>query len=56
MPNADALKWQIEELREKLHQLVLDKQGNFIDEEVARMSAELDEIIVAYEKVKQTKR
>lgn len=52
MPDADTLKWQIEELREKLHQLVIAKRGNFTDEEVARLSSELDEIIVAYEKVK----
>lgn len=52
MPDADALKQKIEQLREKLHQLVIAKQCNFTDEEVARLSAELDEIIVAYERVK----
>ncbi|MPM98024.1 hypothetical protein SDC9_145205 [bioreactor metagenome] len=52
MPDANTLKWKIEELREELHQLVITKQGNFTDEEVARLSSELDEVIVAYEKVK----
>lgn len=52
MSDAKTLKQQIEELREKLHQLVIDKQGNFADNEVAQLSAKLDELIVAYERIK----
>ncbi|MDD4599565.1 hypothetical protein SDC9_04082 [bioreactor metagenome] len=52
MADVNSLKVQIEELREKLHQLVIDKKGNFVDHEVAQLSAQLDELIVAYEKVK----
>lgn len=52
MSEANVLKQQIERLRERLHQLVIDKQGNFADEQVAKASAELDELIVAYEKAK----
>lgn len=52
MADTNTLRQQIEELREKLHQLVIDKKGRFIDHEVAQLSAQLDELIVAYEKVK----
>lgn len=52
MADPNNLKKQIEELREKLHQLVVDKQGSFIDHEVAKLSSELDELIVAYERLK----
>lgn len=52
MSEANILRAKIEELRERLHRLVMDKQGNFADQSVAQLSAELDELIVAYEKVK----
>lgn len=52
MLEANLLKQRIERLRECLHKLVIDKQGNFADERVVQLSAELDELIVAYEKAK----
>lgn len=47
------LQREIEELRERLHQLVIDKKENFSDHDVAELSAQLDELIVAYAKAKQ---
>ncbi len=41
---------EIEELRTRLHQLVIDKQGDFANPEVATLSTHLDELIVEYEK------
>lgn len=52
MSDKNVLKYQIEQLRERLHELVIEKQGNFADDQVARMSTELDELIVQYEKAK----
>lgn len=52
MSDKNVLQQQIERMRERLHKLVVDKQGNFADAQVAKLSAELDELIVAYEKAK----
>lgn len=40
---------EIEIIRERLHQLVERKFGNFTDEEVAELSRYLDRLIVEYE-------
>lgn len=45
----------IEQLREQLHKLVLEKKCHFVDEEVTRLSQELDTLIVKHEKIKLTK-
>ncbi|MEN6414686.1 MAG: aspartyl-phosphate phosphatase Spo0E family protein [Veillonellales bacterium] len=53
MAEIDKLQREIEQLRGCLHQLVLDKKEDFADNEVAELSARLDELIVAYEKAKR---
>lgn len=40
---------EIEIIRERLHQLVERKYGNFTDNEVAELSRHLDRLIVEYE-------
>lgn len=40
---------EIEIIRERLHQLVERKFGNFTDNEVAELSRHLDQLIVEYE-------
>jgi len=45
----------IEQLREQLHKLVLEKKCRFVDEEVTRLSQKLDTLIVKHEKIKLTK-
>ena len=42
---------EIEVIRERLHQLVERKFGNFTDTEVADLSQYLDQLIVEYETV-----
>lgn len=43
---------EIERTRLRLHDLVEEKAGNLIDEEVAELSTHLDRLIVDYEKEK----
>ncbi|WP_110954852.1 aspartyl-phosphate phosphatase Spo0E family protein [Anaerosinus massiliensis] len=55
MSELKKISQDIERLREQLHTLVLEKKGKFVDEEVTRLSQQLDKLIVAYEKMKLTK-
>ncbi|WP_378955704.1 aspartyl-phosphate phosphatase Spo0E family protein [Pelosinus sp. sgz500959] len=41
---------KIESMRARLHELVMSKAGNLIDEEVGELSAQLDKLIVKYQK------
>lgn len=43
---------KIEQMRARLHDLVIAKAGNMIDHEVGELSAELDQLIVKYQKIK----
>lgn len=43
---------KIERMRTRLHDLVIEKAGNMIDHEVGQLSAELDQLIVKYQKIK----
>lgn len=43
---------KIEHMRARLHDLVIAKAGNMIDHEVGQLSAELDQLIVKYQKIK----
>jgi len=52
MPTLEEQEAEIEALRIRLHDLVLAKGGNMIDDEVAELSTELDELIVKYQKAK----
>lgn len=45
------LEEQIECMRARLHELVISKAGNMIDDEVAELSTELDQLIVNYQKI-----
>ncbi|WP_371376045.1 aspartyl-phosphate phosphatase Spo0E family protein [Sporomusa aerivorans] len=40
---------EIEAVRDRLHLLVAQKQGDFADGEVAALSSQLDRLIVEYE-------
>lgn len=44
------LEEQIECMRVRLHELVISKAGNMIDEEVSELSIKLDQLIVDYQK------
>lgn len=44
------LSQEIQRLREKLEQLVANKEGQFLDPEVVDFSQEIDELIVKYQK------
>lgn len=44
---------EIEQMRVRLHELVIAKVGNMIDPEVAKLSIKLDELIVQYQKTKK---
>lgn len=52
---ADLMETQteIEIVRLLLHDLVIAKNGNMIDPEVAALSVRLDKLIVAYQRAKQ---
>ncbi len=41
---------EIESMRTQLHELVMAKAGNLIDEEVGKLSSQLDQLIVKYQK------
>jgi len=43
---------KIERMRAHLHDLVVEKAGNMIDQEVGELSAKLDQLIVEYQKIK----
>ena len=43
---------RIERMRARLHELVIEKAGNMIDHEVGELSAQLDQLIVEYQKIK----
>jgi|GEM_PF-927898 len=45
---------KIENVRINLHALVIEKAGNMIDHEVGALSAELDKLIVEYQKIKRS--
>lgn len=47
-----AKKREIEEMRRKLHHMVEQKAGHLRHEEVAKLSVELDYLIVDYERLK----
>ena len=49
------LEQEIESVRISLHELVHKKSGNLIDQEVAKVSIQLDQLIVEYEKIKNQK-
>lgn len=44
------LQMEIEKVRTRLHELVNDKKGHFIDPEVTELSEYLDSLIVKYER------
>lgn len=52
MPELKEQEEEIEHMRARLHDLVIEKAGNMIDHEVAKLSVELDELIVRYQKKK----
>lgn len=52
MPNLKEQEAKIESMRIRLHDLVIEKAGNMIDHEVGALSAELDQLIVKYQKLK----
>lgn len=47
---------EIEKMRERLHELVLKKKCKFVDEDVTKLSQELDLLIVQYERCKLEER
>lgn len=47
---------EIEKMRESLHELVLKKKCKFVDEDVTKLSQELDLLIVQYERCKLEER
>ena len=52
MPELKEQEEKIECMRTRLHELVIQKAGNMIDHEVGALSAELDQLIVKYQKIK----
>lgn len=52
MLNLQKLAQEIERVRIHLHELVDQKAGNLIDQEVTAVSIELDKLIVEYERAK----
>ena len=52
MSTQEGQELEIERMRICLHELVIAKGGNMIDPEVGKLSAELDELIVEYQKTK----
>jgi len=52
MPELKEQAEKIEHMRARLHDLVIAKAGNMIDPEVGQLSAELDQLIVEYQKIK----
>lgn len=56
MRNLEEKLREIEAMRVQLHRLVLNKNGNMIDPEVAEMSIQLDRLIVDYEQSKREDR
>lgn len=52
MPELKDQEEKIERMRTRLHELVIKKSGNMIDHEVGALSAELDQLIVKYQKIK----
>ncbi len=52
MLNLQKLAQEIERVRVHLHELVDQKAGNLIDQEVTAVSIELDKLIVEYERAK----
>jgi len=55
MPELRKINQAIEQLRDQLHKLVLEKECRFIDEEVTSLSEKLDRLIVKHEKSKLPK-
>ncbi|KXZ40339.1 Spo0E like sporulation regulatory protein [Alkalithermobacter thermoalcaliphilus JW-YL-7 = DSM 7308] len=47
------LKLDIEKLREKLNNLIVDKDYNLDSDEVIKLSQELDKLLSLYEKIKR---
>ena len=47
------LEGEIECMRTRLHELVISKAGNMIDDEVAELSTKLDQLIVSYQKIQK---
>ena len=47
------LEEEIECMRTRLHELVISKAGNMIDDEVAELSTKLDQLIVSYQKIQE---
>lgn len=43
---------KIEKMRAHLHDLVSEKAGNMVDQEVGELSAKLDKLIVRYQQIK----
>lgn len=56
MEEMKELAERIEKMRVKLRKVVAEKNDNFIDPEVAKVSQEMDVLIVAYERMKLAKR
>lgn len=54
MSNQEEQEAEIESMRIRLHELVIAKAGNLIDKEVGELSAQLDELIVKYQKTKES--
>lgn len=52
MSDLDQRRREIEQLRTRLHDLVLEKHGDLRDNEVANLSMRLDKLIVEYERAK----
>lgn len=52
MAELKKINQDIEQLREQLHKLVLEKECRFVDEEVTNLSEKLDQLIVKHEKIK----
>jgi len=52
MSNLQKLAQEIERVRVHLHELVDEKAGNLIDQEVTAVSIELDKLIVEYERTR----
>jgi len=52
MSDLKQLQQEIECVRSRLHELVMAKQGHFIDPEVTELSSYLDNLIVQYERDK----
>lgn len=47
---------RMEELRSRLHQIIVDKEYNYQDEEVRLLDAELQRVVVAIQRIERKKR